>query len=454
MKREMDKTLSALLWRLSKQVTEKVKEYRTKGELIQTRTLYVKPKVENFVFKEGSSSYTTSFTYVQKKEWHWKDQHDFIQKVIKQFPTYSDCVAEISKRSKVPNKHAEFWLSSFVQILVNKAVDPLTDEFVVDQVTTFISDLNNSPIDWEIKIWLDGIWLEEEQYKLGSEIILRRPNPSDLEVERPFNILPDYHHFRYPHIGSSFLEFVFRCKSDREVQIETELILDVLRLFRLGSVTKLAYEIFPKSFLHMHTTYNAGQQYATPYKYAFRSADVDALESLMKKIKPILRQDPVLTEPVTGVSSISIAFQRYKDALLQHVAIESRITSAITCLEALYLKAEERAELVHRLGQRASALLRLVGFVPLEVYNNISQAYDIRSTYIHGSQIDKERQQSANKLCKIILEYARVSLLVFFQLKETVEKENVINKLDNSLLDKKAEQKTKDLICEDIIITK
>lgn len=454
MKKGMDKALSALLWRLSKKVTEKVKEYRTKGELIQTRTLYVKPKVDNFVFKEGSSSYTTSFTYVQKKEWHWKDQHDFIQKVIKQFPTYSDCVAEISKRSKVPNKQAEFWLSSFVQILVNKAVDPLTDEFLVDQVTTFISDLNNSPIDWEIKIWLDGIWLEEAQYKLGSEIILRQPNPSDLEVERPFNILPDYHYFSSPQIGSSFLEFVFRCKSDREVQIETELILDVLRLFRLGSVVKLACEIFPKSFLHMHTTYNPGRHYATPFKYAFRSADVDILESLVKKIKPILPHDPALTESIASVHSISIAFQRYKDALLQHVAIESRITSAITCLEALYLKAEERAELVHRLGQRASALLRLVGFVPLEVYNNISQAYDIRSTYIHGSQIDKGRQQSANKLCKTILEYARVSLLVFFQLKETMEKENFINKLDNSLLDEKAEQKTKELICEDIIITK
>jgi hypothetical protein len=170
--------------------------------------------------------------------------------------------------------------------------------------------------------------------------------------------------------------------------------------------------------------------------------------SLLNKMKRLL---PIPFE--TPADSLSIAFQRYKDALLQPVTTESQITSLITCLEALYLKADERMELTHRLGQRVSALLRFHGFTPLEVYNDVRQAYDIRSTFIHGSQIEKEKQQSAQELCKEIMEYARVSLLIFFQLKDA-EKDKVINRLDNSLLDENALQKVKGLARKDIMITK
>ena len=135
------------------------------------------------------------------------------------------------------------------------------------------------------------------------------------------------------------------------------------------------------------------------------------------------------------------------------MVIENRITSAITCFEALYLKGKEREELSHRLCQRAAALLRLMDFTPLEVYNKLNQAYDIRSTFIHGSQSEFEHQK-AQDLCKTVLEYARISLLIFFQLKEAINKEELINKLDNSLLDDRALIKIKELIGDNIIITK
>lgn len=134
-----EKTLSSLLWGLAKNIVEKVRDALAKGELIKTKAVYMKPKIEKFEYKEGSANYQTSFNYLEREEWHWRDQHDFTQKIVKQFPEYSDSVKEITKKYKVSEGQSEFWLSRFVQILTRKAIEPLSDEFLVDQVTTFVT---------------------------------------------------------------------------------------------------------------------------------------------------------------------------------------------------------------------------------------------------------------------------------------------------------------------------
>ena len=88
-----------------------------------------------------------------------------------------------------------------------------------------------------------------------------------------------------------------------------------------------------------------------------------------------------------------LTLKRYRDALLQPVTIEARITSAITCLESLFL--EEDVELSHRLSQRVAALLRIYNLSPIAVYKNVKDAYAIRSKYIHGAEIKR-----ANTICK------------------------------------------------------
>lgn len=452
MKKETGKPLSTLLWELSRKTIQKVEEYRAKGALVQTKTLYVKRKVDKFDYDKGTSSHRSSFEYVEKEEWHWTDQFEFIEKVVKEFTEYLDCVKEISKRCDVIENQAEFWLSRFIQILSREAVEGISDESLVDHVTTFIGDIDKAPVEWNLKVWLEGIWPEDKKYELETGVILRQPNASDLEVENPFELFPAFYSpLTLPQISSSVMEFTFRCKESIEVQREIELLLDVLRLFRLGSVSAVRTEMQPKSFINPGGVSGPNLPRGTPYRYKFTLGDVEKLTLLIRRVKPLLPQP--FDASSTDLDPLTIAFQRYKDALLQHGTIEGRITSVITCLEALYLKSEERAELSHRLAQRVSALLRHFNFKSLEVFNKISEAYEIRSSFIHGSHVEKEKQQSAGKLWESIMEYARVSLLTFFQLKDTLEKERIINKLDNSLLDQNALQKTKEDLSKDILIS-
>jgi F0F1-type ATP synthase alpha subunit len=116
------------------------------------------------------------------------------------------------------------------------------------------------------------------------------------------------------------------------------------------------------------------------------------------------------------------------------------------CLEALYLKENERQELDHRLGQRVAKLFNQFNHEPLEVYNKIKRSYEIRSSFVHGSPISKDQQNEASKLAQDILEYARVSIIIQLQLKVVMDKDKFLNLLDNSLLNKQANEKLQSLI--------
>jgi len=446
------KGLSSKLWVLSKSINEKTSEYKKSKKIVKIKKLYVKPKVEKFKYKDGGISYTKSFNNVVKEEWHWKDQFDFIDRVIKQLPIYRETVLEISKKYEVNESQADFCLSRFVQILIQKALEGITDELLVEDVTTLIADLEKSPTEWKHKIWINGVWLEDEEYEIYEGLKIRRPKPSDLEIEIPFDMLP-FQTAAPSFRGTSpaILEVTHRARNPNEAQKEIEKILNCLRLFRVGSVFFTKHEMYPKSFSTFGGITSSGQRFASTYKYSIGKEDIPKLKGFIGKIGNLLPKETLQARP-EKIEPIVVALQRYNDALLKPEIIESRITSIITCFEALYLKAGERMELSHRLSQRASAVLRVFKFMPLEVYNVLIQAYEIRSTFIHGSQIESEIRKNAHKIAEKTLEYARMSLLIFFQLKHLVDKEKLIGRIDNSILEEQAYSKLKKLLNENCTI--
>jgi hypothetical protein len=364
----IEKGLSSKLWPLSKSIVEKVNEYKESGEAIKTKRLYIKPKVDNFDYKEGNISYGTSFNYIEKEEWHWKDQFDFIERDIKQLSNYKEIVSEISRKYKVNEPQADFWLSRFVQILIHRILEGVTDEILVDHITTFIGDLEKSPVEWKLKIWIDGVWLEKNGYDIYEGLKIRRPIPSDLEAENPFDLVPMVPAPGFRETSAAILELTCRSREKKEMYDEVDIILNCLRLFRFGSVFSVKTEMHPKSFLTFGSTSTPNLRFSPTYKYCISEQDIPKLKDLIERIKTLLPKRS--SQVVSGeIDPIVISLQRYNDALLKPESIGSRITSAITCFEALYLKAKERMELSHRLSQRASALLRLFDFTPLEVYN-------------------------------------------------------------------------------------
>jgi hypothetical protein len=92
-------------------------------------------------------------------------------------------------------------------------------------------------------------------------------------------------------------------------------------------------------------------------------------------------------------------------------------------------------ELKHRLAERVSIFLRLLGSQPdgYATYDTVSRGYSIRSKFIHGDSLKPKDQPEANKIAPMILEYARASVLAFFQLK--MPKKELLKQLDRAIVD-------------------
>jgi len=444
-------SLFLLLLSFAKKVIAKVDDLMSKGQFKTIELLYAKPTVNSLGYKEGSVSCSLSYNNFIKKERFIKNQKDFTDKEIKSISEYSEIVANIIKRNTCSEDKAQNIVYHFIRNLEREDSSKISDEKLSEKVHVFISDIDNSPTCWENTVFVNGMWLKEEYYKVTDEIHIRQPQKSDFEKERPVG-MPDILSPISPKLFSAVIQFNLFCKSSQENQQSINWLINTLQLFKLGSVAYVAYEFKPKSITRCGALLGSGGKHSTYYKYAINSQDITILKSFICKIMPLVSKN-IINDNV-NLNIISVAFKRYLDALLHGGTIENRITSAITCLESLYLKGEERMELCHRLSQRVSALLCLLDldYKALEIYNQLTFAYDIRSTFIHGDQTDEKYRKKLPKLCESVMQYARISLLVFLQLKNTLEKNQIINKLDNSLLDRDAYDKLSKTICESGII--
>jgi len=434
--------LRDLLLNLSNKSIQIASDYY-KTEAFFLNVLYIKPVVTRFEYKEGAiTTLQVSENKVMKPQWYVGDKNYFIEKKIKCLPEYTWCVTEISNAYSLPPEQIDTFLFSFIGVLaeeqMNPAVSPTSKVSVEDYIDVFISDLENSPIDVSVRLWVNGVWPEDEECQLGGAK-LRQTKQVDIEKEEP--IIPFYRKSGPPHKSPSIVEFTLSAEEPGEVQREVESFLDVLRLFRLGSVVATITEMTSKSIMRLSNIQIFSEPKAGYYKYKFQATDVDAFSHFITKMKPLL---PTPFENIRDYRDI--AFQRYKEALLERKLIEDRITSVISCLEALY--STNNTEITHKLAQRVSGILRNAGFKPLDIFEDVKEAYRIRSAFIHGLD-ESKRKADHSQLCERIMEYARVSILIFYQLKE--KKSKIIMKLDNSLLDEEIYNDFKESISQCVI---
>lgn len=325
----------------------------------------------------------------------------------------------------------------------------------------------------EIKIWIQGVEIEDIDFayadpsdwnlrhQLSDELELRTPTQHDLEMEIPLDALPNIPVNDYAEFSPTILEL--NCKlANHELPAEIESLINCLRLFKVGSVFPTKIQLYQNSILEPDRTYpyNWYYRYIPDYIYFIGGQNIQELGEFIKNIRPLLPKG--LFESSNTIDPLAISIQRYNDALLKgnEKIIEGRVASAVMSFEALYLTGSEKQEFSHRLSQRASTLLQFFCFKSLEVYENIILAYDVRSSFVHGSQsLTKKNIKKLKKISKIseneeftpdkrsyaiqdllgiILEYVRVSILAFLQISNStsIDKDTFVKKIDYALLDK------------------
>ena len=161
--------ISTLLQELVKETIKLCDEWIREGKLRKEIRLYQKYKVKEFEYKEDGFHVSGSFPVIPKEEWNILDVFKLI-KYTKNLPSFKDCIAYIAEeyplQSPNPKAQAESWVSRFLQKTIleylNGNLNPKKD--LVEYIVTFIHDLEGNPIEWEIKVWLEGIGMKAVSY--------------------------------------------------------------------------------------------------------------------------------------------------------------------------------------------------------------------------------------------------------------------------------------------------
>lgn len=422
------KSLPVILHDLSDFIIDEVVSGKKCEKFEISKETYIKQKILNFNYVKGITGYQTTHEYFTKEKCRWKDELEF-KKKIEAFKSFQAAIEIIVKIYNVEETKAKSWVSDFVKKITNVCLDEINKDKVIELINLFISDLEENPILWQPVVWIDGIWMETDSIKIRDNIFIRKPESNDLEFESPYESFIPHELHNWP---SAILEFEYREKFPRSVQNKIDSVIAALRLFKLGSIEKI------------RTRYNANSigrffggtisQYnliSAHYKYGLTVGDTEPLVKFITRIEPLIYSE-IIDKSADEADYISIAHDRFCDALLKPVVPENRLATAIMALEALYLKEKELSELTERLSQRVALALEPFGYKTLEVYNLVKKSYNIRSRFVHGSKIE---QKEIGELPEKILDYCRVSIIIFLQLHNELDKEKIINLLGKSLLD-------------------
>jgi len=219
----MEEGLPTLLLRFSHDTIDIVKNIKESKEIKKVRRVWIRTRVTDFKYQEGSTLYGLSTEYIEKEEWDLKDKIQTILPEVKKLPSYMEVRKRISDTYGVTEPRAEDLLERFYFHVINDVLNEnFSEEVLFENITIFLSDLEQSPITWEILAEIEGVWLKDEEIELTKGIKLRRPRPSDFEFERPMesmlSLLPEAT-FRLP---SAIMEIKLRAKTQPSMWDELE----------------------------------------------------------------------------------------------------------------------------------------------------------------------------------------------------------------------------------------
>ena len=405
---------------LARAIRNAVIRYRQTGSPPTHRIVRIRRADFTLKYQEDPTINNFAPERIEEDWWDPHDQEQFQMAVVKQLAEYKSLESEAGVN---PGSRDRFARSMAVA-----SSHGLEDSVLTERVRAFSLELEGQPLPVTVTAFISGLSIDESPLIISHRFHLRRPTQEDVTE---CVVIDEYGDQKFP-LGDTWFRVVMELVCDAvytvSAQMEFLRTLEALRLFRVGGVATNRFTMRSEHSFSGGTLSGAGRH--SRYSYSLSKADIDSLKLFLHDIVPLLPDPRRLDE---GITEREIAYTRYRDGLLQAGPSERTITSAITALEALFLKTEP--ELTRRLAQRVSVFLRVLGTHAdaQATYDNVSKGYKIRSTFIHGGSIKAKDRPDADSLAPIVLEYARECTLAFYQL--TAPKDELLAKLDHAMID-------------------
>lgn len=371
---------------------------------------------------------------IEGEAWEPNDRQQFETSLIKRLEEYKSVVSILGPKAGL--------VEAFLSSLCIASFHGMSDEVMEERAAAFDREVQGLPLPAVITAFIDGLSIFESPLVISNNVILRHPTPEDVSE---YKILDQEGEFSFP-LGETWFrvvgEFCFEAPNGGIAQEQFLRTIEALRLFRVAGVASSRYSIrLTNALLNQGGVISGGGLKISRFICKLSKADAVTLNKFLSDIMPQLPDPCHLHE---ALSEREIAYTRYRDALFQDGPSERAITFAINALEALFL--ENEGELKRRLAQRVSVFLRILGHqVNADItHENITRGYRIRSTFVHGSSSKLEDREADDILAPVLLEYARVCTLAFFQIK--IKKRALVTELDKTMIDPGNEAVVKDAL--------
>ncbi len=441
--------LQELLEKLIQVISSAITDGLRNGTLQPQFGQYFRWKLTKFEERDdGTIEHSAQGEEFLKPDW-FRVARD-IYKKVREGDLFRDAVEVISREFGINETDSDDYLEQLTikvaeNILAGKT-KTTTDS--AKYVTSFLKDLNGESREYRAEVKLKGLILQPRSIQLDSNVKLRKPSRKDFEKEVPITF-PS--HGTWPlRDPTAFLHTsVYSDERAMHLQNEIDREIAVLRLFRVGAVQYLQYTADTESIiLPGFGTLTSGRLSGSD-DYLITKEDVKPLKTFWVNMKNVKLPASASASGQEEPDELSIAYDRYGDSLEAHI-LEKRISSAVMGLEALYLSPSERQELTFKLSMRVGKLLSQIGYSAEKVRKELTHAYDIRSTYVHGktlTQKQKNRHEKEvgelGKFSKVVMDYLRASIVAWL---ERPSKTSLIQKIDDSFLDSKKEEEIKKLL--------
>ncbi|MGB7130816.1 MAG: hypothetical protein WBD59_08405 [Candidatus Sulfotelmatobacter sp.] len=414
--------------RLAKAVRDEVLKYKAQGRILTERQVLIRRRDYTLLNVADHAFANIPPMRVEEEEWDWENLGSFQSSKLETLDEYKALASALEANGLT--RSVQF-IQNFLRGVATESLRGLCDEELHERVLGFKRDLENLPKRIDITAFIDGISITESPIDISDHFTLRLPVSEDVMEDAFFD---QYGGFSFPKNQTWFRvvgELKFDVVSTGEAQTELMRIICALRLFRVGGVRADRFKMTVRhSYVNPGGAILESRAALSNCFYAISRADALPLKQFLEDIPPRL---PGLFFADKGLTPKEIAYLRYNEAIFQDGPAERTITAAVIVLEALFLTTEP--ELRHRLAQRVSVFLKVLGSQPdaLHTYDCVSRGYSIRSTFIHGGSLRAKDRPEANQLMEPLLEYARVSVLAFFQI--SISKLELLKQLDRAMLD-------------------
>lgn len=422
------------LHKLSQQALQAFKIYcQDQGQQVVVSTLKIRPAIESFEYRNGCVSYHWRKSYVARQEWPLADQFRFIQRVLKPLSSYQHCLGILANFLHSRYEQAEPRLIRYLQVLLERYFDAKEQPNIEELCEIFVHDLTGDYVRWTVRGAIRGIALETEQCVFG-KYHLRRPVAQDFAIEQSLDDAAS-ETVRHPfitHPPSAFLEFETQAIDHTTLRKEYEYVEDLLRLFRLGSVTSVALMSMPESVIHTGGAFYPVLQKQATYVYHLKASDQRPLETFIECNRTHLKRVAAAKSQEECAQAICLAHQNFKRAVLNHSSIPLQIMCAVTALQSLFLTATDRERVGARLGQRIGTLMACYGRGFEEVCREVEEGWIIRNASRHQFEQGAIEEPGLPFLAQNLIDYARLSLLIFIQFSESWHCKSLIEQLDRA----------------------